>query len=105
MSEKIGGMTVQNLTDNLASHFDLPTSEGVLVTDVESTSGGKHLQRGDVIVAVNGKKVSDIDELRQEIRQASQDVLTLLVRREGEEVEAMLAVPKENANKKKEDLE
>jgi bifunctional DNase/RNase len=105
MSTKLLGMTVQDLTENLAAHFALPSSEGVVVTDVERKSEGERLQRGDVIIAVNGEKVHDIAELRRKIGQEPGAMLALLVWRDGKEIHASLSMPRENTTKTEEDNE
>jgi len=97
MSVRLLGMTVQDLTDSLAAYFDLSQAEGVLIVDVANESGDKDLQRGDVIVSINGEKVRNIKELRKEIEQTSKETLTLQVIREGKEIHAILAAPKESA--------
>ncbi|MGE0680639.1 MAG: bifunctional nuclease domain-containing protein [Candidatus Binatia bacterium] len=105
MGEKLLDMTVQDLTDDLAVYFELPTSAGVLVTEVEKGRGGDRLQRGDVIVAVNGEEVQDIDELRRKVEKKRGEVLTLLVRRDGKEIQEPLSVPRDNTKQEKEDIE
>ena len=92
MGEKLFGLTVQDLTDDLAKYFDLPTPEGILVTDVEGKEGTARLQRGDIIVGVNGEKVRDISELQQKIANTQEKVFTLLIRRDGEEISRPLSV-------------
>jgi bifunctional DNase/RNase len=105
MGEKLLDMTVQDLTDDLAAYFELPTSEGVLITEVEKGKGSARLQRGDVIVAVNGEKVHDIDELRRKVEKKQGEVLTLLVRREGKEIQEPLSVMQDNTRKTEEGIE
>jgi bifunctional DNase/RNase len=62
-TEEIGGLTVQQLSPDLAEHFGLEASGGVVVTDV--ARGGHHgVRRGDVIVAVDGESVSGVADLR-----------------------------------------
>ena len=104
MGEKLLDMIVQDLTDDLAAFFELPTAEGVLITEVEKGRGGNRLQRGDVIVAVNGEKVHDIDELRRKVEKKQGEVLTLLVRREGKDIHAPLSVTQDNTRKTEEAL-
>ncbi|MDH4101111.1 MAG: Do family serine endopeptidase, partial [Nitrospirota bacterium] len=60
------GVSVQEITPELASQFGLKESKGVLVTETEAggpaAKGG--LVRGDVVVAFDGKAVSDSAHLR-----------------------------------------
>lgn len=102
---KLFGMTVQELTADLAAYFELPAPEGVLVADVDKGHGADRLQRGDVIVAVNGERVRNIGELRRRIEQKHEEGLTLLVRRDGEEIPATLSTTSTKTQTAEEDLE
>ena len=63
------GVSVQEITPELASQFGLKESKGVLVTETEAggpaAKGG--LVRGDVVVAFDGKAVSDSAHLRNQV--------------------------------------
>jgi bifunctional DNase/RNase len=65
------GLTLQNVTAPLASHFRLAKAEGVLVSDVEQGSAAEQdgLRRGDVIVGANRAKVSDLHHLEATLQQ------------------------------------
>lgn len=58
---KIAGVTLQNLTDELAEYFSLPLGAGVLVADV-ANDAVPGLQRGDVILEVDGQSVSGVGD-------------------------------------------
>jgi uncharacterized protein len=75
------GLTLQNLTGPLAVHFQLPSSDGVLVSDVEAGSGAERdgLRRGDVIVAANQAKIANLQALESTLRQGG-DVSLRVVR-------------------------
>jgi len=75
------GLTLQALTASLAAHFHLDTPEGVLVSDVEAGSGAERdgMRRGDVIVAVNEDKLTNLDALESLLSQAG-DVSLQIVR-------------------------
>jgi serine protease Do len=79
------GMTLRNLTPDVAERLEMPRgSRGVVVTDVEAGENAEDagLQRGDVIVSVNGVEVVDVDAFRAEIDKARADeVARLRVRR------------------------
>ncbi len=65
--QKISGVTVQNLTDEMAEYFRLPPGKGVIVADVEdNTQPG--LLRGDVILEVDGEAVSGVGDLGNKLR-------------------------------------
>lgn len=55
------GVTIQPLTQELSKQFDLKDEKGVLVADVMENSPAEKagMQRGDVILAFNGKEVED----------------------------------------------
>ena len=84
-SATISGVTVQNLTTELAAHFQLPENSGVLVASTNVGGGGETLQRGDVITGVDGEAVHDIEEFRQKLGKGSGTVVTLQVQRDGKE--------------------
>ena len=55
----LSGVTVQDLTDELAEYFRVPRGTGVLVAAVER-SAPPGLERGDVILEVDGAAVSGV---------------------------------------------
>jgi serine protease Do len=67
------GIMIQPVTPEIAKAFNVPTSEGALVGDVtpDSPGGKAGLQKGDVITALNGQKISDSYELRLRISQSA----------------------------------
>jgi serine protease Do len=70
------GMTLQDLSSQLAERLDLPRgTKGVVITDVDAGEAAEQagLQRGDVIVSVNGTPVSTVDEFEAEIEKAHKD--------------------------------
>jgi len=60
------GVSIQNLTPELAKQFELTDEKGVLVGDIveDSPADKGGLQRGDVIVEVRGKKIDDPNQIR-----------------------------------------
>jgi serine protease Do len=79
------GMSLRNLTPDMAEHLELPRgASGVVVTDVEpgEAADDAGLRQGDVIVSVNGSSVSDVNSFGRAIEQARPDgVVRLRVRR------------------------
>jgi membrane-associated protease RseP (regulator of RpoE activity) len=61
------GVQVQELSDQLAGYFGVKS--GVLVSDVDdgSPAAKAGVKAGDVITAVNGRNVTDPNELRSEV--------------------------------------
>ena len=63
------GVAIQDVDQKLAKSFDLPSADGALVAsvgeDTPAERGG--LKEGDFIVAVNGKTVKNVNDLRNRI--------------------------------------
>src|SRR5262245_20277437 len=81
---KTVGISVQNLTPEIARRLRLKSEAGVLVTRVEggSPAANAGIQTGDIIREVNRKPVKDADDLVQMIEQAKdQSNILLLVQR------------------------
>jgi serine protease Do len=66
------GVTIQELTPELAQKFGLKKSNGALVSDVvkDSPAGKAGIMRGDVITEFNGKEVKDVSNLRNMVAQS-----------------------------------
>jgi serine protease Do len=70
------GMTLRDLTPDLAEKLELPKgTKGVLVMEVEAGEPSEQagLQRGDLIVSVNGKPVESTAAFQKEIEAARPD--------------------------------
>lgn len=63
------GVAIQPLTQDLAESFQLKTNEGVLIADVNAGGPAEKagLQRGDVVVQLDGKPVTDMTSFRNRI--------------------------------------
>jgi len=83
--ETILGMAILNITPELAQHFDMKQSEGVIVVDVKPDTPADRagIQKGDVILEVDRKKVSNIREFQDAITRSSGETILLLISREG----------------------
>src|SRR5262249_22514111 len=80
------GLVVQDLSPELARHFG--TAKGVVVAEIESDSpaASAGLQRGDVIVRVDGHDVHSREEFDQRVDAHSEgERATLTLRRDGRE--------------------
>jgi serine protease Do len=79
------GLTVQNLTPELAEQFDWPRDEkGVLITGVEPGSAGAEagLRRGDLIKEINRKVVTSTEDYKELLQKAKEgESLLLFVKR------------------------
>jgi len=71
-SNKSLGITVQNLTPDIAKGLGLKKETGVVVTRVEPGSPARDagIQTGDVIREVNRKPVKDVDDFVQKVEKA-----------------------------------
>jgi len=67
------GVSIQDLSPELAKEFDVPKGEGALVGGVTDGSAASEagLQSGDVIIEFNGKPVEDSRSLRLMVGQTS----------------------------------
>jgi len=77
------GMTLQDITPELADHFDLSETSGVLVTNVVpgSAADKANIRRGDIIIEVNRQKVANVSEFKK-IAKKNKKTLLLLIKRE-----------------------
>jgi serine protease Do len=66
------GVTIQELTPELAQQFGLRNSKGALVSDVakDSPAAKAGIVRGDVVLEFNGKEVKDVSSLRNMVAQS-----------------------------------
>ena len=60
------GLDVQELTQELASYFDLKSTDGVIIAQIEEDSPAEKcgLQRGDVLLEIDGKPVKSVGHFR-----------------------------------------
>jgi Do/DeqQ family serine protease len=63
------GVTIQPMTPDLAQSLGVTETRGALVSDIESGSPADHagIKQGDVIVSLNGQRVTDANALRNQI--------------------------------------
>jgi len=89
------GVQIESITADKQQAFNLENTNGALVTNVEkdgaAAKGG--LQRGDVIVEVDGKPVSDVPALRLKIANLSPGTkVSLKVVRKGKPVDLVVTL-------------
>jgi serine protease Do len=78
------GMTLRNLTSEMAQQLELPRgTHGIVVTDVDGGAAEQAgLRQGDVIVSVGGEAVTSVEAFRKEVEAAKKEgVARLRVRR------------------------
>ncbi|HSO67929.1 MAG TPA: DegQ family serine endoprotease [Desulfatirhabdiaceae bacterium] len=80
-SHKSLGMSVQNLTPQIAGELGLKKNVGVVVTDVEPGSAAAEamIRKGDVIREVNRKPVMNATDFAEKIKTAKDDESLLLL--------------------------
>jgi len=91
------GMTLQELTPQIARGLGLKSDEGVVIANVVPGSPAENagLRAGDVIVQVNRKSVKDLENAKEMIEKAKdQQSILLLVERGENTLFAAIAVPK-----------
>jgi serine protease Do len=84
---RLWGLTVQDLTPEIAGFFRVPEAHGVLVSDVASAAPAHEVVRGDVITALDGEAVGSVRELTSRAgARASTSPVRLSVRRGTREI-------------------
>ncbi len=82
-SEKLLGAALQDLSPELAAYFGVEAGRGVLVSDAV----GGELRRGDLILALNGKEVKGLGDLRRKLAVIHEgERMELEVERDGERI-------------------
>jgi Do/DeqQ family serine protease len=82
------GVQIQEVTSDIAASLDLKEVRGVIIGAVTAGSAGERagLKQGDVITAVNGTAVNDVNGLRNRIASTAPGTdVTLTVVRDGRE--------------------
>jgi Do/DeqQ family serine protease len=98
------GVTTDPLTPDVAEQVHLPTdAKGVIITDTTQDSPAEKagIERGDVILKVNGKAIESRDELRLTIAQMSPGSnVAIEISRDGKTIEKNVTLAKfaENPN-------
>jgi len=69
------GVTIQDVTEDIADALGLENAEGVIISSVipDSPADNAGLKRGDIIVSVDEEDVSDSEELRNKIASTPPD--------------------------------
>jgi serine protease Do len=101
------GVSVENLGEQLGEYFGVKDGEGVLVRSVKkgSPADAAGLRAGDVIVKVDGEKVSDSADLRSGLRdhRGKTFPLTIVRDRRGQSVTVTLPKAEEPSEEEQEE--
>jgi len=67
------GIATIKITRQLAQYYRLPTNDGVLIAQVESQSPADYadLRKGDIVEAIDGRKITDPSQMSSNIRKRS----------------------------------
>ena len=76
------GLQVSRVTPELAERFGHPAAEGVIVTQVETGSSAEEagLQLGDLILEINRRPISSVQDFSQAVSQVKGDALVKTTR-------------------------
>jgi serine protease Do len=91
------GISAEDLSGQLGDYFGAPNGAGILVREVRSGTAAERagLKAGDVIVKVNGKPVGSLSELRQQLRDNSDEkTVSLGILRKGSEISVAVTIEK-----------
>jgi serine protease Do len=87
------GISYVKITRQLAQYYRLPTTEGVLIANVEPHGPADYagLRKGDIIEAVDGKRIDDTVEISLNLRKKNvSDKIMMSVNRYGRHFEISL---------------
>jgi serine protease Do len=90
------GLTVQNVTPEVAQSLGLDRADGVIITDVQpqSVASEAGLRRGDVIVEVDRRRIGNVVDFRKAVDTAKPGAnLLFLIRRGGSSLFLALKSP------------
>jgi serine protease Do len=101
------GVSINDVTPENSKFFDLKDANGAVISEVQADSPGAQagLKVGDVIVGLDGKKVSDAGQLQAEVSSKRPGTKVALdVLRDGKNVNVPVTLQELSSKDKKEDL-
>ncbi len=80
------GLTVQDITEEIAKHMEIDDTKGVIVTGVESgsTADDAGIRERDIIRQVNRNRIESLNEFREALKKGSADDSVLFLVERGE---------------------
>jgi len=90
------GVTAERLTEQLGEYFGVKNGEGVLVRSVKKGSPAESagLRAGDVILKIDGEKVTDTADLRSALRERRGKEFPIVIVRDRREQTLTVSIPK-----------
>lgn len=92
------GVTVQELSPELALYFQVQPGSGLLVADVAEAATKSGLTRGDIVTEVESQPVRTLADFKQRITQVKQNSSVTLTVRRGNEMRAITIMPQGSAS-------
>jgi serine protease Do len=89
------GVTIRSIDEVMAKSLGLDKVEGVLVNDVMDDSGAKEagIEPGDVIIAIDGEKVEESNELQNYVaKKRAGDKVKLTIIRDGKKISKVVTL-------------
>ncbi len=87
------GISIQDLTPELAEILASPGLRGALVTDVDPSSPARKLRRADVVTGIDGEAVASADDLLAQLeRRRDGRAMRVALRRQGQPLEVRVRV-------------
>jgi len=77
------GLTVEQMTPELASAFGAPDARGVLVSAVDSSAQKAGVARGDIVTRVGDRQITALEDFNQQTAKAKNGGVTLTLNRDG----------------------
>ncbi len=91
------GLLVKNITPELARHFHLRDTKGVLVEGVEqgSAAADSGMQPGDIVLEINNEPINTVKDFETAVGRLKKETYArLLIKRQSRTLYLMLEVPK-----------
>lgn len=92
------GVTVQELSPELALYFQVQPGSGLLVADVAEAAEKSGLTRGDIVTEVESQPVRTLADFKQRITQVKQNSSVTLTVRRGNETRVITIMPQATAS-------
>jgi serine protease Do len=95
------GLIIQDVDKNLAQSFGLAKAEGILVSEVTPDAPAEKagLKQGDVILSLNGSKLTDVNDLRNRVAMtAPGSTVTLDIIRNSQQQQVQVLIAEQPAD-------